>query len=142
MEACGDTLADLCELVLDRHESRRADCTAGLYVMLAGLAGPEDVDEKDDFPDAIPPGNRVSSAGDMGKGLDAEEPACVDDGEAKGETPYEAALSGLCDLCWWAGAEARGLKGSVPGCGRYAMGGGCGGGGMAAMIGRARGRRR
>jgi hypothetical protein len=70
--------------VLDRHESLSADWTAGLYDMLAGLVGPEDVEEnEDDFTDMAMPswGECVSREGPVRCGLGT---CCDDDAELKG----------------------------------------------------------
>jgi hypothetical protein len=58
---CGEALAEWFELVLERHESRSADCTAGLYDRLAGLVGLDEVEEKEDFPDTVMPRARCDS---------------------------------------------------------------------------------
>ena len=89
--------------------------------MLAGLAGPEDVEENDDFTDIVSPSARCEPRdGLLGCVLDIGEVACVDDAEPKGEAPWEAGLLNLV-----LSVDGRGLNLSLPGCGLYAMGGGC-----------------
>lgn len=107
-------MAERCELVLNRHESRSADCTAGLYDMLVGLAGPEDVEENDDFPDMPPPSTRCeSSDGLSGCALENGKPVWVYDAGLKGGLPLEVASSGLLSLVLR--ADARGPNLSLPG---------------------------
>ena len=79
--------------------------------MLAGLVGPEDVEEnEDDFSDMAMPSGRlcVSSEGPVGCGLGSW---CGDGAELKG--PLEAVLPAPCDLLL-ARMEAAGLKRSSP----------------------------
>lgn len=61
-------MVDRVELLLERAESRNADCTAGLYDMLAGLAGFDVVDENEDFADIVLP-RAPSEAGERLPGL-------------------------------------------------------------------------
>lgn len=83
--------------------------------MLAGLAGPEDVEENDDFSATATPSTRCESREELfGVWLMAGDPACVEDAELKGEGPSEVVASGLCDLLV-VSAGTRGLSCSLPG---------------------------
>lgn len=88
--------------------------------MLAGLPGADEVDENDDFPDAVPPSTCcLSREGLCICGLDNGEVTYGDAGGLNGER-----LSG--ELFVFAYAATTGLIESLPDCGLYAIGGGCG----------------
>jgi len=85
--------------------------------MLSGLAGPDDVDENDDFPDTVMPSALCESSeglvGELVRGNDAA---------LNGDGPWVVLVFDLLART----ADAMKLCLSLPSCERCAIGGGCG----------------